>query len=243
MKASIVIIAHNEEKHIADAIRAALDQDFDGTYEVIVVINACKPTDRTREIALTFPAVRVVDEPQKGILYAREAGRKAARGEVIAQQDADCTPSRHWLADGLKPFDDPRVVCVSGSYDYYDAKPSFRCASHAFQSYAFWMAHHVVVFLGIGCIGTGGNMFVRRKALGEIGGYDVTILFYREDTNTARRLMGVGKVLYVPEILVKSSARRFEDEGAMKVFRDYTYYWVKELMTTRPHKPRKKANR
>lgn len=238
MKASIVIPAHNEAGYIARTLEAALNQDFDGPYEVIVVDNAS--VDSTGDIARRFP-VTVIREDRKGLLHAREAGRRAARGEIIVQLDADSIPDRDWLHKGLAYFDDPRVVCVSGSYFYYDGKWSFRWASYGGQMVFFWGTHLLLSPLGLGCIGTGGNMFIRASALEQIGGYDTGIEFYGEDTDTARRLMSRGKVLYCPSLYVNSSARRFKNMGVAKVLTLYTLHWFSILIHKRPYEARKKA--
>ena len=86
MKVSVVIPAHNEEKNIAETIQALLAQDY-SDLEIIVVNNAS--SDRTEEVAKGFMEVgpyqvKVVYEPKKGLLSARERGRKEAEGLIIA---------------------------------------------------------------------------------------------------------------------------------------------------------------
>ncbi len=108
MKVSIVIPAFNEEGYISEAVQAALNQDYPD-FEVIVVDNAS--TDATAAVASKFP-VTVVSEGKKGILHAREAGRRAATGDIIAHVDADCTPAPNWLSTGVANFSDPKVAAV-----------------------------------------------------------------------------------------------------------------------------------
>ena len=67
------------------SITSALEQDH-ADFEVIVVNNAS--TDRTEEIAGGFSNVAVVNEPRKGLLWAREAGRLAATGELPLTREA-----------------------------------------------------------------------------------------------------------------------------------------------------------
>ena len=42
--------------------------------------------------------LRVVREPARGLVLAREAARVASRGDVLAYVDADCRPPITWLA-------------------------------------------------------------------------------------------------------------------------------------------------
>ena len=79
MKLSFVIPAYNEERYLQDCIRSILLETagMNGTCEIIVVNNAS--TDRTRELALGFPEVRVIDEWRKGLTHARQAGFRPAQ--------------------------------------------------------------------------------------------------------------------------------------------------------------------
>ena len=74
MKISFVVPAYNEEGYIAHCLRSILKETAGSkcNIEIIVVNNA--GTDRTSEIAGSFPGVRVVDEYRKGIVRARQAG-------------------------------------------------------------------------------------------------------------------------------------------------------------------------
>ena len=51
MKFSIIIPAHNEEKHIRKALESIKQQSFKD-YEVLVICDAC--TDNTKQIALEY---------------------------------------------------------------------------------------------------------------------------------------------------------------------------------------------
>jgi glycosyltransferase involved in cell wall biosynthesis len=234
MKASIVIPAHNEAGCIRSTLEAVRFQYLPGEeYEIIVVDNAS--TDETPDIARGFHGVRVIHESRKGLLHAREAGRKAARGEIIVQLDADSIPMSDWLARGIAYFADPAVVCVSGPYYYYDGNLSFRWMSYAYQVGLLWTTHQLLSPSRRACVGMGGNMFIRASALEAAGGYDITIPFYGEDTNTARRMMGQGKVYYVMGLWVYSSARRFKRMGVVLLVWTYSLNWFWEIVFKRPY--------
>jgi len=74
----------------------------------------------------------------------------------------------------------------------------------------------------------GGNLFVRAEALKTIGGYNTAIAFYGDDTDTGNRLVSLGKVIYKNDVVVKSSARRFRQLGALATLWHYiiNYIWV-----------------
>jgi glycosyltransferase involved in cell wall biosynthesis len=69
--------------------------------EAIVVDN--NSTDRTVDIAREYPFVRVVREPRQGVVFARNAGFDAVRGDVIGRIDADVQLPPNWV-DSIQQF-------------------------------------------------------------------------------------------------------------------------------------------
>lgn len=98
---SFVVIAYNEEDHIArtlDAI-ASLD-DLGDHYEIVVVDDGSR--DKTapivKGIAAKNPRVRLIGlSDNRGRGYARSKGVSVTRGAKIATVDADITLPRDWL--------------------------------------------------------------------------------------------------------------------------------------------------
>lgn len=81
--------------------------------EILVVDNA--PSSRaTHDVTATFPSVRYVVEPIRGLNAARNRALREARGAVVAFTDDDATPEPEWLDGLLVNFSDPRVLCVTG---------------------------------------------------------------------------------------------------------------------------------
>ena len=225
MKVSVVIPAHNEEKNVAATIRAILAQDYPD-FEVIVIDNAS--TDRTAAIASGFP-VKVVHESRKGLLWARERGRLEATGDIIANIDADCLPESDWLRRGVSNFKDLRVVAVTGPYDYHDGTMFFRHSSLLTQKYLYKIVSELfqMPFIRHGALLIGGNNFIRADVLTKAGGYDTSILFYGEDTDTAKRVSVHGKVHFNPKMAMRTSARRFKNEGTLNILTKYWYHFFK----------------
>lgn len=87
--------------------------------EILVIDNASD--DETSAVAAAVPRVRVVDEPRKGLVVARETGRRRASGDVLVYVDADCRAPLTWLERVERRFlHDPSLVALSGPYRYYD---------------------------------------------------------------------------------------------------------------------------
>ena len=226
MKVSIVIPAHNEEESIANTLKAVCAFDYPD-FEVIVVDNAS--SDKTGEIASTFP-VKVVREDRKGLLFARECGRCAATGEIIANIDADCLPAKNWLSKNTVYFSDKKVVAVSGPYDYFDGSRIFRFTSLLIQKTAYVFLNKILNATHRGGVLIGGNNMIRASVLAEIGGYDTSIIFYGEDTNTAKRVSQKGTIAFHPQCVMKTSARRFKKEGFLKITTKYFYHFFKQTV-------------
>src|SRR5262245_1960140 len=82
-----IVCAYNEARHLPACLHSLLAQTRPPD-EILVINNAS--TDDTADVARVIPGVRVVDEPIKGLVVARERGRLTARGEVLAYVDAEC---------------------------------------------------------------------------------------------------------------------------------------------------------
>ncbi len=223
MKVSIVIPAHNEEAYIAETLRAVTALDYPD-FEVIVVDNAS--SDKTAEIAKQFP-VKVVHEEKKGILHARERGRKEATGEIIANIDADCRPTKDWLKNAMQHFKNKNIVAVSGPYYYFDSPAPSRILFFGTQKYVYAIGSKLLQLIGKNGILIGGNTLFRADPMQKHGGYDTSILFYGEDTDTAKKLSKHGKIHFSPSVVMHTSARRFQSEGTGKIIGNYLYHFIK----------------
>lgn len=218
-KISVIIPAYNEEACIAKSIEAVLAQrgvDF----EVIVVND--QSTDKTQEILETYKAVKIVQGAHIGLMHACESGREVATGDIIVRMDADCIPASDWLFRGSRYFDNPRVVAVSGPYDYTDASFMFRWVSLFVQKYIYTLSNIFLrTFFKSGGVMIGGNSFIRASTFDMIGGFDTRIIFYGDDSDTVKRLSAHGKAIFDRNLIVKSSARRFYREGMLKILWNY----------------------
>jgi glycosyltransferase involved in cell wall biosynthesis len=70
-----IVCAYNESSLLPACLFSLLAQTRPPD-EIIVVDNAS--TDDTGAVARAIPGVRVIDEPRKGLVVAREAARRAA---------------------------------------------------------------------------------------------------------------------------------------------------------------------
>jgi glycosyltransferase involved in cell wall biosynthesis len=228
MRLSFVVPAYNEEAYLPACLQSILGQtaEYPGQTEIIVVNNAS--TDRTREVALSFPGVTVVDEPRKGLTFARQAGFAASSGELIANVDADSRLTPGWVAQVLATFAQEDLAAFSGPVIYYDLTPRQRVLVHIFYMTA-WTTYAINRYiLRVGSMVQGGNFVVSRAAMEKIGGFNTAISFYGEDTDIARRLHDVGEVRFTFDLKMFSSARRLKNEGMVTMAARYSinYFWT-----------------
>jgi glycosyltransferase involved in cell wall biosynthesis len=226
---SFVVPAYNEEALIESCL-IAITGEISRTRcraEIIVVNNGS--TDATRHIALSYPDVKVIDEPQRGLVQARKAGYFVSKGEFIANIDADTMLPEGWLRTALAEFSDhPDLVVLSGPYIHYDLSKGARIIAAGFYRGAY-IAHLLSRFLaGRGSVMQGGNFIVSRIALETAGGFNPDFRFYGEDAELARRLNKVGVVKFTFALRALSSGRRFSGEGLFKVLLRYcaNYLWT-----------------
>ena len=89
-------------------------------------------------MALKYPGVRVVDEPRKGLTFARQAGFAASTGELIANVDSDSRLTPGWVEQVLTSLRaEPKMVALSGPFIYYDLTPQQLVSVRIFYAVAF----------------------------------------------------------------------------------------------------------
>ena len=98
---SIIITTYNYEKYIIESIDSALNQDFLGEYEVIVV-DDCS-TDNTQLILNSYDSiVRVNNEMNLGLEVSANNGIKKAGGKYVVRLDADDYLEENFLSEMSK---------------------------------------------------------------------------------------------------------------------------------------------
>jgi len=228
-----IVCAYNESHLLPGCLYSLLAQTRPPD-DILVINNAS--TDSTAAVARAVPGVRVVDEPRKGLVVARETARRAARTDVVAFMDADCRAPITWLERveaQLARRGAP--VAVTGPYRFYDWDLTGRALLRAYDVLVAPPTHALVHHMsGMGAILYGGNFAVRQEALARIGGFDQRIEFHGEDTNLGRRLTAIGHVALCHDCWVWTSARRYRAMGKRKVFGLYVRNFWSEILRHRP---------
>jgi len=230
---STIVCAHNEDRYLPACLYSLRAQTRPPD-EILVIDNAS--TDRTGAVARAVPGVRVIHEPEKVLVVARETARRAVSSDILAYVDADCRIPLRWLERVEARFArDPELAAVTGPYRFYDWDRTGRAIVAAYDRLVAPPTHFAVHdLLHAGAILYGGNFAVRREALDRIGGFDRTIEFHGEDTNLGRRLTPIGRVAVCGECWVWTSARRYRAMGKRTVFSLYVRNFWSEILRHRP---------
>ncbi|MDO8565623.1 MAG: glycosyltransferase family 2 protein [Candidatus Moranbacteria bacterium] len=230
MKLSIIVPAYNEEAYIGKCLASIAAEQARGRFEVETIVVNNASTDRTADVARTFPFARVIDEPKKGLVRARQTGYQASSGELVANVDADTLMPEGWIAQVFKEFSvHPELVALSGPYIYYDLSS----VTNWFVSFWYRMGQGVSFLdsLVMGRTGTmlqGGNFILRRSALEKAGGFDLNFDFYGEDTAIAKEMGRQGKVKFTFCLPMYTSGRRLRGEGIFTMAGKYgiNFFWT-----------------
>ena len=230
MKLSVVIPAYNEEGYIGKCLESIAAEEARGSFsiETIVVNNAS--TDRTAEVARSFSFVRVVDEPRKGLVRARQTGYEASTGDLIANVDADTMLPEGWIKQVFEEFSsNPKLVALSGPYTYYDLSPVLNFFVRLFYGLGkITSFFNTLITRRSGTMLQGGNFILRRSALEQAGGFDLNFDFYGEDTAIAKQMRRLGKVKFTFRLPMYTSGRRLQVEGIFTMALKYgiNFIWT-----------------
>jgi len=228
---TVVIPAYNEAQYLGRCLAALAHQTYPANrFEVIVVDNGS--TDATAEIARQH-GVRVVDEPRKGVAYARQSGFEAARGEIIASTDADTVVPSFWVAHIAAYFqDDPALGGVYGPVYWPEGQLVERLCLRYPVTWGLWLTNRLRRSLW-----WGSNFAVRRETFWEAGGFPLQWgAGSGEDTELARQVRRIAPVRFDPGLVVSASSRRMH-EGWDRLAKREAVSILNRLVLRRPPLP------
>ena len=225
---SVVIPCYNESAVIEAALLSLKQQDFTGTYEIIVVDNNC--TDDTASKAKNA-GVRVVVEKNAGVCWARQKGTESAQGEIIISADADSTFNKNWLSRIDEKFrSDPSVVAVTGPFRYENG-PFWAIYADAL----FGFANSIYKLTGWVLYAPGANTAFKKSAW---EGYNTVMTQYGDEVDLLRKLRRKGKVVFNSRPVVMTSPRRLKKGLIYNLFVSLLFYSFLEYNLNRIFKRR-----
>jgi succinoglycan biosynthesis protein ExoA len=216
---SVVMPIRNEERHLEEAVRHILSQDYPGPIEVVLSVGPSR--DRTMEIAeglaAADPRVTVIPNPSGYIPCALNAAIKAARHEVIARVDGHAMLPDGYLSTALQIMNETGADDVGGIM-----------AAEGISRFEQAVAWAMTSPFGVGAsrFHTGGEPgpadtvylgVYRRAAIEQVGGYDESYQV-AEDWEMNHRIISAGgliwfqpdlRVTYRPRASVRALGRQY----------------------------------
>ena len=224
---SVIVCVHNGASIMADQLAALAAQDYEGSWELLVVDNLS--TDETRASALAWtdrvPNLRVVEANDRlGLAHARNVGARAARGQILAFCDADDVADPGWLSALVRQIG--QADLVGGALEL--EKLNGGLAQYwrgMFKERLDWP------YLGYLPYVTGANFAVRREAFEAIGGCDERFVTCGDDVDLSWRIQRAGgRLVFSPDPVMHYRLR--EDlRGVMR--QRYRYGMVEALLRTK----------
>jgi len=226
---SVIVCTRNRADELAGCLPLLANQARSlPDVEVLVVDNGS--TDNTREVVERVSsesrfAIRYTHEPEAGLCRARNHGRAAARGEVLAYVDDDVRVRPGWMGRVREHFLAGKSDCLAGkvTVEVEGERPAW------FPGDLLWILGETTFGDGPRPISfplhpQGNNFAVRREVFDAAGGFDPRITLYGDETEFFRRVSRHDyTTLYDPEVVVtqRIPARRL----SRKALRRKAYIW------------------
>ncbi len=212
-----VIIPTLNEMAFLPHLLDALERQTRLADEVIVADAGSK--DGTEDIARAH-GVRVV----RGGLPAigRNAGARAAHGQILLFLDADVLPEPDFIAHSLVEFENKKFDVATCYIAALDKNPMDRLISIGTNLY-FRVVQPISPHAPGFCI------LSKRKIHKKMGGFDES-LFISEDIDYARRATQYGKFGFLSNARIPVSMRRVEKEGLVGIGLKYAWCEIYALV-------------
>lgn len=225
MKVSVIIPAYNEEGSIGRTLESLANQKTDHEFEVIIVNN--NSTDNTVKESQKFSKkldLKVIDEKKKGRGTARATGHRHAKGDILISTDADTWLPKEWMNNITKPFEDPKVVAVTGPWRLFDLDKKSKYWLERLQKISEWPFRLIMGHYWL----TGFNMALRKSAYDKCGGFNPDINAH-EDVDITLRIRKYGKIVYADDAVAHQSGRRYR-KGALRGILEYDILAVRYFL-------------
>jgi glycosyltransferase involved in cell wall biosynthesis len=212
---SVIIPALNEEK-LLDGMLAQFTPEIIQRYNLELVVSDGGSTDRTLEISRRYAHIVVENAARvkQTISLGRNEGAKHATGNVFVFLNADTLIKdvEYFFRRIGEEITRPELAAITCSVEIYPHEQKLVDKwFHGFYNW-FFSAMNAV---GMG-MGRGECHIMRREVFEQANGYAARIAA-GEDYDMFRRLKKIGRILFLHDVVVYESPRRY---------RKYGYFYV-----------------
>ena len=212
---SVIVCTRNRSQLLEDACQVMLKMEAPGTsWELLIVDN--DSTDDTLDLARGIESehperVRTMVEKEVGLSATRNAGIRAAHGQILAFLDDDAFPARDWLAGIAATLDSPRILCAGGPVEPLFQGELPEWLDERFLPYlTVWDQGPEVLPLTYNEYPRGANIAYRREAFERFGlfsphlGRKGRALTSCEEIEHCLRIeRGGGRIVFTPEARIR----------------------------------------
>jgi succinoglycan biosynthesis protein ExoA len=220
---SVIMPIRDEERHLEEAVRSVLAQDYPAGIEVVLAVGPSR--DATMEIARRLAAadsrVTVVANPSGLIPAANNAAIKASRFPIVARVDGHALIPPGYLKLAVRALQETGAADVGGIMAAQGVTPFEQAVAWAMTSPAGVGNSRFHTGGSVGPVDTVYLGVYRREALERVGGYDESYL-RAEDWEMNHRIRQAGgliwfdprlKVTYRPRASVRALAIQYFNYG------------------------------
>jgi glycosyltransferase involved in cell wall biosynthesis len=233
---SVIIPCRNEEDFIETVLQNVIAQDYPyDKLEVFVVDGAS--TDKTKDIAydlaVKYPFIHVLDNPEKIVPYALNLGIRESRGEVIVRMDAHSEYPADYISSLVKNLFELNADNVGGVWITQPADSSLMAQAIAAATSHLFGIGNALYRLGASApkqVDTVPFGCYRREVFDKIGLFDEQLIRNQDDEFNGRLIKKGGKIFLIPSVKIKYFARNTLGKLA-KMF--YQYGLFKPLVNNK----------
>lgn len=216
MKLSLVISTYNNAASLVRTLESVAKQNLNPEAWECVVVNNNSTDDTAQRVGAFIKEysclnIRLVDEPQQGLSFARNRGIAESKGEIVAFIDDDETINEEFVAAYIDLFENHGAFAAAGAVKvcYESGRPA-------------WMSHYTEKMIGnpidlgkevITITSTitpaGGNMAFNREIFNLCGAFDTHLgrkgsdMLGGEENDIFDRMRNLGeRVFYAPNAIV-----------------------------------------
>lgn len=217
-KISVIIPCYNDPAGLEATLNSLERQSLPRNLFEIIVGNDGASKD-VKGVCAFFGVICVDIKPRKGVSVARNSAIAKSSCDLLAFVDSDILCDKYWLEKGLRLLE---------KYDYIGGRVKISVDNNRIHEYyryltAFNNKHDIKNnnFFG------GANIFLNKKIILDLGGFDERFIFGSEDREFGQRifLSNKYKIFYADDVIVNYPTLSFKEIlGKNDIYRESTFF-------------------